>query len=152
MNHISIGNITPEHHDYTKNGQCSNCGACCSNTLPLDKKEIKKIQQYIVKNNIKPINHVPAIMSREYLDGICPFRDNIKETCTIYPVRPIICRTYRCDLPIEKIQSDTEKLRKKNGKMMPYDIRATFFGDGTFGLDCIATLIAGHLGNKERKQ
>ena len=150
MNHISVGTLTPEHHNYTENGKCSNCGACCSNTLPLDKKEIKQIKKYIEKNNIKPINHVPAMMSKEYLDGICPFRDNINETCTIYPVRPVICRTYKCDLPVSDIQKNTEKLRHKKGKMFPYDVRATFFGDGTFGLDCIATLIAGQLENQER--
>lgn len=79
--------------NHTINGECSHCGACCQNTLPLNQKEIDKIKNYIGRNNIAPINR-HNILSSEYID-VCPFFD--KDTnCMIYEVRPEICRWFSC--------------------------------------------------------
>lgn len=32
-------------YDFTKDGKCSSCGACCSNYLPLSSGEIKEIRR-----------------------------------------------------------------------------------------------------------
>ena len=41
---------------YSCNGICSKCGNCCTNFLPITKKEITKIKQYVSENNIQPEN------------------------------------------------------------------------------------------------
>ena len=97
--------------DNTCNGKCSGCGECClSMTLRITNAEITKIRKYIKTNNIKPQRHFPtnvplAIMNPAtqplFVDTICPFLDTSAEqghNCTIYPVRPIICRTYICKM------------------------------------------------------
>lgn len=61
-------------YDMTDNGVCTQCGACCSNLLPLTDKEIKRIRGYIKKHQIE-----------EY-----------KYMIPIYPVRPEICRQFIC--------------------------------------------------------
>lgn len=63
---------------------CTNCGKCCG-IIPATTEEVAEIRKYIVKNSIKPIsNH----------KSTCPFRDEVKKKCLIYPVRPLICRLY----------------------------------------------------------
>lgn len=141
MTHLSVGEFKAEHHDYTENGECSNCGACCSNLLPLTKKEIRTIAQYIAKHNIQPINHVPVTLTEKTLDGICPFRDDINEKCIIYDARPLICKIYRCNKSVKDIQCEaTQKLKQKT-KARPYDVRSTFYGDGSFSRSSIITAI-----------
>lgn len=78
-------------YDLTDNGKCTGCGACCSSILPMSRKEISKIRGYIKKHNVE----VSAVID----DIDCPFMDRGKKTerCKIYPVRPRICREYKCD-------------------------------------------------------
>lgn len=142
MNNIKVGNIEAEHNNYTINGECSNCGACCSNTLPMTKQDVAKVRKYIRKHNIKPINHVPGMMVERYVDAICPFRDNVNECCTIYEARPSVCRMYKCDKTLVDIVRDV-----KNGlfdtKAKAYDVRSTFYGDGTMSMASVMTMIQG---------
>ena len=86
-------------YDFTKNGKCSCCGGCCSNLLPMSQREKNQVHQYIEKHNIKPITHFPLVLSRKAIDMQCPFLDLTKKTakCTIYEVRPMICREYVCN-------------------------------------------------------
>lgn len=72
---MNVYNI-PEHKN------CTNCGRCCG-IIPVSSIELKEIRAYVSKHNIKAIN----IHSM-----ICPFRDDKKKICVIYPVRPMICR------------------------------------------------------------
>lgn len=78
----------------TINGKCSGCGNCCSNILLLTEKEINKINKYIKKYKIKPINR-NSILNTEYKD-VCPFLNNDNK-CNIYPIRAKICKTFMCD-------------------------------------------------------
>lgn len=96
----------------TCNGICSGCGECCLRmTLRLTKNDIKRIRNYIKTNNIQPCNHAPVTVpwanleehpgESLYVDTICPFFDMHApdgHKCIIYPVRPTICRTYKCDM------------------------------------------------------
>lgn len=84
--------------DFTKDGKCSECGSCCSDCLPISKKEIKKIKRYIKKHNIKEQRHVFA-----NIDMTCPFRNEKERKCEIYPVRPMICRQFMCNHTEEDI-------------------------------------------------
>lgn len=54
---------------------CTNCGKCCG-IIPATTEEVAEIRKYIAKNSIKPIsNH----------KSTCPFRDEVKKKCLIYP-------------------------------------------------------------------
>lgn len=89
----------PESHC---NGKCSNCGDCCIPWLPLTNEEIKVIKDYISKHNIKPIPLQEE--NNYYLD--CCFHDRKNKRCTIYPVRPEVCRNFICSASNKKIKKD----------------------------------------------
>ena len=89
----------PEPHC---NGKCSNCGDCCIPWLPLTNEEIKVIKDYISKHNIKPIPLQEG--NNYYLD--CCFHDRKNKRCTIYPVRPEVCRNFICSASNKKIKKD----------------------------------------------
>ena len=62
--------------DYTKDGKCVGCGACCSNILPVTDREIKNIKKYMNKHAIKEQPHVyptnlylPRLFAHRY--GMC---------------------------------------------------------------------------------
>ena len=82
--------------DFTVNGECSNCGECCSNLLPLDDVEVRTIKRYIKKHRIKE-SHSGIPLNAE-IDMTCPFLDNSKvHKCRIYHIRPKICRFFICN-------------------------------------------------------
>lgn len=82
--------------DFTVDGKCSNCGACCSNLLPLSRDEIKTIRQYVKKHHIKKA--ASGIPFNANISMICPFMDASKEhKCRIYHIRPKICRFFYCN-------------------------------------------------------
>ena len=108
--------------DYTCEGKCSNCGKCCSNMLPLTRKEIKAIKAYVKKHHIKEQRHNAAVG----VDMTCPFRDEGKRICLIYEVRPSICESFICNRDPEFLQKS--KLRHHNrGLVVP--MRSEFFGN-----------------------
>jgi len=67
---------------------CENCGECCG-PVPLSKDEIKKIQNYLDANEY-PRN----VIEQSHSPLECIFRDNDARKCSIYPVRPLICRLF----------------------------------------------------------
>lgn len=98
-------------YNFCKDGECSKCGNCCSALLPISKKEIKDIKRYVKKKRIKPVNHRIALMP--CIDLTCPFLDNTKDDkCLIYPVRPSICKVFRCDKPPSEAEKDRHKLSR----------------------------------------
>lgn len=115
--------------DYTVDGECSSCGNCCSNFLPLTNGEVNRIARYIKANRIAEQKHITAPMSLENYDGVydatCPFRDNINKKCTIYEIRPAICRDFRCDKPKNKDYGTNKKVYR-NGTQIVF-MRETFF-------------------------
>lgn len=116
--------------DFTVNGECSNCGQCCSNFLPISGKEIKEIRRYILKKRISEQKHiVPTATPVD--DWTCPFRDNSGRKCVIYAVRPAICRDFSCDKPGKKIKADKTLY---HGKYAVVDMRKEFFGGELNGL------------------
>lgn len=84
-------------YDMTVNGECSQCGSCCTNFLPMTRKEIREIRRYVKKHGVKEYRrNFPVSGLLE--DLTCPFMDDSKkkEKCRIYPVRPEICRQFIC--------------------------------------------------------
>lgn len=101
-------------YDYTVNDECSNCGQCCSALLPVSRKEMKEILRYVKKHNIAPCYHDKGLPMNEMptFDLTCPFRDNIQRVCKIYPVRPLICKEFRCDKPKKYIEIDRNLIKQ----------------------------------------
>lgn len=83
--------------DFTDGDKCSNCGACCSDFLPLSKREISKIKEYISSHGIKEQKHLFPFATPADVDLTCPFRNNEKRKCEIYEVRPAICHDFQCN-------------------------------------------------------
>lgn len=130
--------LTNNITNYTCNGNCSNCGECCSNFLPLDNNEIKIIKEYIKKHNIKEQIHIPIISNVQ--DATCPFRDNDKKICTIYKVRPAICRSFICSKSMPDIEeAKTLMYTKKQAISM----RKTFFNKGKDYMEFLMYLMQG---------
>lgn len=121
-------------YDFTKNGKCSGCGQCCSNHLVMSDHEIELIRNYVKKNGIRPVNHIPAVLNcDEAEDGMCPFLDTTKKEkkCLIYKVRPKICRMYQCNNEPEwniGNLSFFERVRSVN-------VRKEIFMEGEFYID-----------------
>lgn len=84
-------------YDMTVNGECSQCGSCCTNFLPMTRKEILEIRRYVKKHDVKEYRR-NFLVSGMLEDLTCPFMDDSKkkEKCRIYPVRPEICRQFIC--------------------------------------------------------
>lgn len=112
--------------DFTKNGECSNCGGCCMNLIPISSKELKKIKQYVKKHKIKELDTVSKWPTQKSnINLMCPFRDDINNCCTIYPVRPAICRDFICN-------KDCRKRRDFYlNKYSPCDLRLEVFNNNT---------------------
>lgn len=86
--------------DNTCNGKCSECGECCGHKLIMSESEIKRIKAYIKTHNIKKAaNFFPT--RTKCLMLVCPFCDLTKRThkCSIYEVRPDICKYFMCNNP-----------------------------------------------------
>ena len=106
--------------DYTINGECSGCGRCCTNILPLSQKEIQKIKSYIGQYKVTPVNR-NNVLTKEY-SKVCPFLSK-ENKCNIYKVRPEICRRFICS----KFKNNEKAFNysdKRNINML-----STFFSD-----------------------
>lgn len=126
----SIGQMIEEFengiYDLTDNEKCTGCGGCCSNLLPMTDKEIRVIRGYVKKHRIKEHRHLLPL-SEPAFDMTCPFLDDSKkcEKCTIYEVRPTICREFICCPSGRKPLDDKYRATAK-----PVNVRETFFGKG----------------------
>lgn len=114
-------------YDFTDNGKCIGCGKCCSNYLPLSSREAKEIHRYMKKHHITEKKHNAPTITPVF-DMTCPFLDESKscEKCSIYPVRPMICRDFKCDNPKKKIYVDKKKYHERYALV---DMRKEFFNE-----------------------
>ena len=111
-------------YDLTCNGECTQCGNCCSNLLPMSESEIATIHKYIKKNHIKEHRHNYPL-SQRIIDATCPFLndDKPKEKCDIYSVRPKICKDFIC-CPDKRKKPDLNTI--ESTKIV--DVRKEFYG------------------------
>ena len=88
----------------------------------MSQKEVDVIHRYIKKHHVKECKHLLPV-AKPALDMTCPFRDNDKKICTIYEVRPEICKHFICD---------NEQRAKHNRKLLGQtrnvvDVRSEFY-------------------------
>lgn len=114
-------------YDMTNNGECTQCGSCCSNILPMTEKEIRKIKSYIKIHKVKEQKHNDVLLKNITIDLTCPFLDEskTKEKCLIYQVRPKICREFNC-CPSKRKELDFEHKMK----CRIVNVRSEFYGKG----------------------
>lgn len=105
--------------DFTKYGQCSNCGQCCSDLLHLSKEEIKRIDDYLKDHKV--IQH-----NKGENNIICPFRNEAFKKCDIYEVRPEICKIFKCNKTPEEAYRNREFT---NFNKKPRSMAELFFKD-----------------------
>lgn len=111
-------------YDFTINGECSSCGKCCSDFLPISHKEIKEIHRYIKKHKIVAQKHIYPVVEPISFDLTCPFRSEKEKKCLIYDCRPAICRDFQCDKPRKHIQANKELYHHRYEVV---DMRETFY-------------------------
>ena len=118
----AIDKINSGVYDFTDDGKCTQCGACCSNYLPMTQKEVDVIHRFVKKHDIKEFKHLFPV-SNDTFDMTCPFMDDskLKEKCRIYSVRPEICKQFIC----------SKEKKPFNGHWQQYsvvDMRKEFYG------------------------
>lgn len=113
--------------DYTVDGKCSGCGSCCSVLLAMSNEEINRIKRFIRKHRIKEQKHIMPTVD-PVADLTCPFLDISKpdKKCTIYRVRPAICRCFICN----DMDGCKNHFRQLYGqRRVVINVRETFYGD-----------------------
>jgi Fe-S-cluster containining protein len=111
--------------DFTKGGQCSRCGQCCGDFLPVTDDEIKKIKQYVKRYNIKPFRM--AVLASHVIDASCVFFDQPLKRCRIYPVRPHICESFMCNMTPEEMYAN-KKCHLYDEQRMTRSLEEAIFG------------------------
>lgn len=73
------------------------------------------IKAYIKQHNIRPVHHGEPMEDTASIDLVCPFLNDkgVVMSCTIYPVRPVICRIYKCDQTDEETAEKLDEEFKK---------------------------------------
>lgn len=90
-------------------GNCTKCGNCCAATIPLTRKEEKRIREYINKNNIEP----EFFQTETDMNLRCCFYDRTNKICKIYEVRPSICKSFKCNRNINELLKERDVNQKK---------------------------------------
>lgn len=68
--------------------------------LPTTRREIVRLRDYAKKHQLKE-HRLPAGAAMESVDLTCPFRNEETKRCEVYPVRPLICRTFICSRTLQ---------------------------------------------------
>lgn len=82
--------------------ECTQCGNCCTGSAGyvwVSDDEIQAIADYLDRpvGEIRLLGTRPArgkVSLREHLNGDCIYFDPKTRGCTVYPVRPVQCRTW----------------------------------------------------------
>lgn len=99
--YAEIDNYLPEH----KVNPCGNCRICCTFIVRMGVSllEYDYMKEYIKKTggNQKQLDDFKDYLARkedpktgELLYKICPFYDEKMKGCSLYPARPLACRTF----------------------------------------------------------
>lgn len=70
--------------------KCTNCGECCG-PVPVTGAELSAIMDALRQ---MPKDIRDSLAAQERGELTCMFRDVKAQRCSIYPVRPLICRMY----------------------------------------------------------
>lgn len=107
------------------NGKCSGCGDCCTDMLPLTDKELAAIKRYAKAHNLVEHRQAP-FWDRNAADLTCPFRNQQTRSCDIYPVRPMICRSFICSKPTEQAYAERDAIHENR---QVHSLRFEVFGN-----------------------
>ena len=103
---------------------CFSCGGhCCTGErgyIWVKYNEIEKIADFLERNvedfaiiHLKKVKHRYSLIERKREsenDFACIFFDDVRKSCSIYPVRPLQCRTF----PFwEQYKNDTKEVQKE---------------------------------------
>ncbi len=78
------------------NHKCSCCGSCCTEFIPLTEAEVKKIKDFLHLHPEIKGHWMSDVMGKDFY-AFCPFLNPDINRCDIYPVRPYVCRDFKCD-------------------------------------------------------
>lgn len=70
--------------------KCEDCIECCANAY-VTAKEMVKIRRYLRQ---QPTEDLQRLKDQERKPGVCPFADIENKRCTVYEVRPWVCRKF----------------------------------------------------------
>lgn len=107
---IKLDSISMNTDNYCIKGKCSRCGQCCSTLIPITNKELEAIKWYMKENNLQ--------IQDNFRDGnniydTCPLYDRVNKKCIVYPVRPRICRTFKCDGDLDLLLVQRENAHRR---------------------------------------
>jgi len=118
--------------DFTKDGVCSRCTACCTDFIPLTFQEVYEIREFMkthpVERTIRQDRATGDIVMS------CPFLNGDGD-CQIYEVRPGICRSFLCSRPLAELEDEKTVANIKAGYNSGYrprtfkSLHLLFFGD-----------------------
>lgn len=97
---------------------CDECGARCTTGVPMLESEFAALQEFLASPEGEDARRialldkqVPYPGAEEYHYTACRFRDVERGRCSVYPVRPLICRLFGhvgwLPCPIEKVPQAT---------------------------------------------
>lgn len=104
------------------NRSCSNCNSCCSVATPLLEDEFVKIKKYLQNTKQgkvamkEAISRIKKNNERGIVSMICPF-SNKSRKCSIYSIRPQVCREFHCDKELHK-NFDKDKFHSVEHKVI----------------------------------
>lgn len=107
-------------------GQCSNCGNCCTDMLPLTMGELLRLKEYAKKHRLKEHRQAP-FWDWKATDMTCPFRNQQTKKCDVYPARPRICREFLCSKDKAEAQRDRDAIIEEG--RTHYSLRWEIFGN-----------------------
>ena len=113
--------------DFTVDGECSNCGGCCTNFLPMTLNEFKVIKRFIHNHGIKDGYLPNYLIKNETINLVCPFRNQDTRQCNIYEVRPEICRVFMCNLKQSDVLAFSIEIRRRGNKSRLVQARQEFY-------------------------
>lgn len=125
------------------NHQCSGCASCCAELLPFTRKEGFKIKDYMQKKKDEGeeiICSYSVEKDNKNLYALCPFLNEQTNRCNIYPVRPFVCRNFKCDKDIETLKKERMQYAKRadynafDGKKPVVSFHYFFFGEIKYDL------------------
>ncbi len=84
-----------------KANKCAGCAECCKDAILLNWVDVMMIREQLSINQVAKIrirenDFAIGIILSEEKEMFCSFLDRTNNLCTIYPVRPLVCRVYVC--------------------------------------------------------
>lgn len=107
-------------------GKCSNCGQCCGDAICVTPPEVRRIAKYVRGHSV---NAFPIAIANGSVRVSCPFRNEAHKRCEVYPVRPLICKTFRCGMGEDASKANLEKLLKRPDATCLVSFNWVFLGD-----------------------